>query len=55
MVAASPKFVTLYSACTLSPGPASILDELAVISTEVEDGIMAGRDRRQNRFPAVTK
>ena len=51
-VAASPKLVTMYSAWALSPGATSIRDELAVISTDVDDGMMGGNNKRQNKFPA---
>ena len=52
MVAASPKLETMNSALIVSPGAASILDELAVTSTEVEAGTMAGSCSLQNELPA---
>ena len=53
MVVASPKFWTTYSALAELPGAISILEELAVTSTEVEAGMIGGKSRRQNSFPAV--
>ena len=51
-VVASPKFLTRNSASTDSPGVASILAELAVTSTDVEDGTIGGSRSLQKAFPA---